>query len=266
MNIAEFNSTLQKFYKQNKRILSWRETIVPYHVVITELMLQQTQVPRVQVKFPEFISAFPNFVTLAQASNTDLLRVWQGMGYNRRALYLREIAKIISQKHNGSIPQNPDILDEMPGIGPATARSIIVYTYNKPELFIETNIRRVFIHHFFADKEGILDTEILPFLEQALDKTNPRNWYYAIMDYGTYLGKTIPNPNRKSKHYAKQSKFEGSNRQVRGSILKELIKGGQNREELVERLGFEEEKVYVVLRELEKEGFIAEKMGKYSIK
>ncbi|HRN71091.1 MAG TPA: A/G-specific adenine glycosylase, partial [Candidatus Woesebacteria bacterium] len=209
---------------------------------------------------------FPDFQSLAKASNIDLLRVWQGMGYNRRALYVREIAKIISEKYNGVVPQDPDMLDAMPGIGPATARSIIVYTYNKPELFIETNVRRVFIHHFFEDTEGIADSEIFPILDNALDKKNPREWYYAVMDYGTWLGRNIINPNRKSTHYVKQSKFEGSKRQVRGAILKELVKGDREKEDLLVSLGFEKERVYDVLRELEKEGFVAEKRGKYKIK
>lgn len=266
MNITAFNTTLATFYLKNKRQLPWREQIDPYHVVITELMLQQTQVPRVQIKFPEFISAFPNFKSLAQASMTDVLRVWQGMGYNRRAKYLREIATIITEKYKGVVPQDPDLLDEMPGIGYATARSIIVYTYNKPELFIETNVRRVFIHHFFQDKKDIADSEIMSILEKALDKNNPREWYYAVMDYGTWLGKNVINPNRKSKHYAKQSKFEGSKRQIRGGLLRELVKGEKDRKELAVLLGFQKEKVYDVLRELEREGFVAEKKGRYSIK
>ncbi len=266
MNVEMFNTTLKEFYSKNKRVLSWREMIVPYHVVLTELMLQQTQVPRVQIKFPEFVATFPTFQSLANSSLTDLLRVWQGMGYNRRAKYLREIATIITEKYKGIVPKDTEILDAMPGIGPATARSIVTYIYNQPELFIETNVRRVFIHHFFEDKTDIPDSAILPILEKALDKKNPREWYYAVMDYGTYLGKTVQNPNRKSKHYAKQSKFEGSSRQIRGAILKQLIHGGMNREVLLTSLGFEEEKVYTVLRELQSEGFINEKMGKYSIK
>lgn len=266
MNVTDFNTILKEFYTKNKRILLWRETILPYHVVLTELMLQQTQVPRVQIKFPEFISIFPTFKSLANSSLTELLRVWQGMGYNRRAKYLREIASIITEKYNGVVPEDPELLDAMPGIGPATARSIIVYVYNKPELFIETNVRRVFIHHFFEGKTDILDADILPLLEKAVDKTNPREWYYAVMDYGTYLGKTVPNPNRKSKHYTKQSKFEGSNRQVRGGILKVLLNGELSKEDLISSLGLEEGRVYGILRELQNEGFINERMGKYSIK
>lgn len=266
MSIEEFNSTLKFFYTEHKRNLSWREQIVPYHVVLTEIMLQQTQVPRVQQKFPEFISVFPNFKSLAEAPLSKLLAVWQGMGYNRRVKYLQEIATIIHEKYKDIVPQDPDLLDEMPGIGYATARSIVTYIYNIPEIFIETNVRRVFIHHFFEDQNAISDNRIYPLVEKAIDKKNPREWYYAVMDYGTFLAKNIPNPNRKSKHYTKQSKFEGSNRQIRGSILKSLLNKSQSREELAMDLGFEMDRVYSVLRELEKEGFVAEEKGEYRIK
>lgn len=266
MDIEEFNSVLFDFYKKNKRILSWREQIDPYHVVLTELMLQQTQVPRVQEKFPIFITSFPSFAALAKAPMVEVLAAWQGMGYNRRARYLKEIAQIIHEKYDGKVPQDPDLLDEMPGIGPATACSIITYIYNTPLLFIETNVRRVFIHHFFEDKSEISDDEIYPLLQESIDQKNPREWYYAIMDYGTYLGKTVPNPNRKSKHYTKQSKFEGSKRQVRGAIIRELVKESMKAETLVQLLGYEKKRVFDVLKDLEKEGFIKLESEKYHIK
>lgn len=266
MSIEEFNTHLLDFYKKNKRNISWRETIDPYHVVLTELMLQQTQVPRVQEKFPQFIAAFPSFHDLAKAPIVDILSAWQGMGYNRRAKYLKEIATIIIERYNGEVPRDPEQLDAMPGIGPATARSIVTYIYNIPELFIETNVRRVFIHHFFADKPSISDSEIYPLLEKAVDKQNPREWYYAVMDYGTYLGKTVQNPNRRSKHYVKQSKFEGSRRQVRGGVLRELIKGPMKAEALVKLLGFERKQVFDVLKDLEQEGFIVLVNNYFTIK
>ncbi len=265
MNSAEFNTMLHDFYSKEKRILTWREHIDSYHVVLTEIMLQQTQVSRVQEKFPKFIQRFPTFESLAKADMVEILSYWQGMGYNRRAKYLKEIATIILQKYNGEVPQDPDLLDALPGIGPATARSIITYIYNKPEIFIETNVRRVFIHHFFGDKSGISDSDIYPQIEKTIDKVNPREWYYSLMDYGSYLAKKILNPNRKSKHYTKQSKFEGSNRQVRGGIIRELIKEPMKADALVKLLGLEKKKVYDVLKDLEKENFIIKKDGEYTI-
>ncbi len=265
MDPSHFNKIISAFYTKNKRILPWRETIIPYHVFITEVMLQQTQVPRVLKKFPEFIHTFPTFESLASAPFQEVLRVWQGMGYNSRAKYLQESAQIITQKHKGIIPEDPDILVKLPGIGKGSAASIITFTYNKPLIFIETNIRRVFIHHFFQNKQGIGDNDITPLVEKFLDRENPREWYYALMDYGTYLSTVVENPNRKSKHYSKQSKFEGSNRQIRGKILKELLNGALNREELLSKLSFEEERVTKVLKELIKEKFISFKQKRFTI-
>ena len=150
------------------------------------------------------------------------------------------------------------MLVKFPGIGKATAASIITFTYNKPLIFIETNIRRVFIHHFFKDEQGIDDSAITPLVEKNLDRENPREWYYLVMDYGTFLAKTVENPNRKSKHYAKQSKFEGSNRQIRGTILRELINESLSREELLSKLSGDKDRINRVLDELIKEKFISE--------
>lgn len=266
MDLEEFKKNILDFYKKNKRILPWREEITSYGVVVSELMLQQTQVSRVLIKYPEFITTFPDFISLAQAPFESLLRVWQGMGYNRRAKYLQQIAQKIAKEYGGGLPDNPLVLESFPGIGLATARSIVTYAYNKPEIFIETNIRRIYIHHFFQDKEGVSDKDLLPIIEKTVDKSNPREWYYALMDYGTALSKTVENPNRKSKHYMKQSKFEGSNRQVRGGILKTLLEhGAMVPEDIMKKTNFEKERVYPVLEDLTKEGFVNEKKGKYQI-
>jgi A/G-specific adenine glycosylase len=221
-------------------------------------MLQQTQVPRVLKKFPEFIAGFPSFESLAIAPFAKVLGAWQGMGYNRRAKYLQESAQIIIRQYNGVIPDNPELLVMLPGIGKATAASIITFTYNKPLIFIETNIRRVFIHHFFSDKKGIEDSRITPLVEKFLDREKPREWYYSVMDYGSYLAKIVENPNRKSKHYIKQSKFEGSNRQVRGVVLRELLNRSLSREELLSKLSFDHDTVNKVIDGLVKENFISE--------
>ena len=266
MNIEAFKKLIWKYYKENKRILPWREEISPYGVVVSELMLQQTQVSRVLVKYPDFLDKFPDFATLATAPFDKLLRVWQGMGYNRRAKYLQQIAQKITEEYGGVLPEDTSILETFPGIGPATASAIITYTYNKPEVFIETNIRRIYIHHFFSDAEGIADTDIFPFVAKTVHTENPREWYYALMDYGTALAKTVENPNRRSKHYTKQSKFEGSNRQVRGSILKALLENGPlTKEDMVMVTTFERDRVYPVLDELAQEGFVKEERGKYII-
>ncbi|MEN9342251.1 MAG: hypothetical protein RIQ54_507 [Candidatus Parcubacteria bacterium] len=189
-------------------------------------MLQQTQVARVVEKYQQFIKKFPTIRALANSSPAAVLRAWQGLGYNRRALFLYKTANIIAQQHKGIVPLQPEVLQKLPGIGAYTAVAIAVFAGQQSGVCIETNIRRVFIHHFFADKKNIADSEILPIIEKTVvGEKNPRRWYWALMDYGASLPKMIQsNPNRKSSQYAKQSKFIGSLRHARGIVLKVLIK------------------------------------------
>ncbi|HOL42485.1 MAG TPA: A/G-specific adenine glycosylase [Methanospirillum sp.] len=225
-SINRFNAILSEFYQKNRRPMPWRDEITPYRVIVSEIMLQQTQVTRVLKKFDEFILVFPDFETLAQASLEDVLRAWQGLGYNRRAKYLLQIAQEIMNRWGGIVPDDPAMLQTLPGIGSATAGSIVVFTYDRPAVFIETNVRRVFIHHFFQDRVGVSDKEIYPVLTRTIDQYHPREWYYSIMDYGTFLTGVIENPNRRSRHYAVQSKFSGSDREIRGSIIRLLLNEG----------------------------------------
>ena len=259
-----FVKTVWDYYKKNKRAMPWRDDISPYSIFISEVMLQQTQVSRVLIKYPLFIRAFPDFKSLAKANTSSLLSAWQGMGYNRRALYLRRSAQIIIEKHSGVLPEDPEVLDGLPGIGYATACSIVAFAYNKPVVFIETNIRRVFIHHFFSNKTDIADRDILPLVEKTLDKKNPREWYWALMDYGAYVATQVENPNKKSKQYVKQKKFEGSVREVRGGVLKLLLKKQYTLEEL--KNIYRDERIFTAVTQLEKEGFIILWEKKYRIK
>ena len=221
-----FKKTVWNFYKKNKREFPWRTNCDPYWVLISEIMLQQTQVSRALIKFPEFIESFPTLTSLACATTTQILNAWQGLGYNRRALYLKQIAKIICTQHDGCIPKDSAKLNQFPGIGPNTAGSIIAFAYNIPIPFIETNIRTVFLHHFFHGKKNISDAMLMPLITKTLDKKNPREWYWALMDYGSYLKKQFKNPSRGSRHHIKQKKFEGSLRQIRGLIIKIILKNG----------------------------------------
>lgn len=223
-SFKQFEKIVWNFYTKNKRDLPWRKTNNPYHIVVSEIMLQQTQVARVTEKYKEFLKAFPTWEHLAKAQLSEVLQHWSGLGYNRRARYLHLIAQKVVNEFEGKLPNDPTILEKFLGIGKATAASIAVYAFNKPIPFIETNVRRIYIHHFFADGKGIDDKEIAPLVEKTLDRKKPREWYWALMDYGTYLAKTIENPNRKSKHYSKQSKFEGSVRKIRGEIVRQLLK------------------------------------------
>lgn len=209
-------------YDASGRGMPWRSNTDPYWILVSEIMLQQTQVSRVIPKFEQFITAFPSTKALANASFADVLQHWSGLGYNRRAKFLWQTAQIIQTKHGGNIPNNRTDLAALPGIGPNTAGSIMVYAFNQPEVYIETNIRSIFIHHFFNDRTSVDDTEILPLISETMSRDHPRAWYWALMDYGSYLKKSVPNPSRASKHHTTQTRFEGSTRQLRGKILREL--------------------------------------------
>ena len=215
-----FRRTLYAYFAEHGRDLPWRNTSNPYHIVVSEIMLQQTQVDRVIARFETFIATFPTFEALDAAQLADVYAVWQGLGYNRRALALKRIAALVVHEHNGIVPQSMDILATFPGIGRATAASICAYAFNMPAVYVETNIRSVFIHLFFNDRLQVDDAEISALVEQTLDRAHPAKWYSALMDYGTMLKKVHHNPSRRSKTHSVQSPFKGSRRQVRGAIMR----------------------------------------------
>lgn len=257
LNPGEFRNRIYRFYHNNRRDLPWRNTDDPYRILVSEMMLQQTQVKRVLEIYPGFIERFPDFAALYAAPVKDLLSGWQGLGYNRRALALKKTASRVINEWNGILPDDEKILWTLPGIGKATAAAIQAFAFNKPSLLIETNIRRVYIHCYFLDRPLVSDREILPLIKETLDHENPRDWYYALMDYGSYLGKTRENPNRRSRQYKKQSPFEGSNRQVRGRILSYLVTNGNTlKTELCEELDLPSCRIDPVLDSLIAEGFI----------
>jgi A/G-specific adenine glycosylase len=231
-------------------------------------MLQQTQTYRVAPKFELFMEMFPTFQALAEGSLQDVLAAWQGLGYNRRALALQVIAQQVVAEHNGMLPNDPEILVTFKGIGPATAASICAFAFNSPTVFIETNIRSVFIHSFFKGLDKVDDKELLPLVQATLDYENPREWYYALMDYGVYLKKEKGNPSRKSKHHTKQSKFEGSDRQVRGAIVRAVTRYGELSENdlFVATKEPDESRFARILAQLTTEGFVVKKGDLWAIR
>ena len=254
----EFRSKIYNFYRTHRRDLPWRDTADPYRIMVSEIMLQQTQVERVKEKYSIFLEQFPDVESLGRATTEEVLAAWQGLGYNRRALALKKAAGEIVERFGGILPDNEKSLRSLPGIGPYTAAAILTFAFNQPVVMIETNIRRVFIHCFFKDQTGVADRDILPLIEETLDRENPREWYNALMDYGFYVGTTIENPNRRSRHYQRQSPFEGSNRQIRGKILRLLVGGGDTAiEELSRDLDLPLSSISPVIRQLEDEGFIS---------
>jgi A/G-specific adenine glycosylase len=222
--INDFTEYIYKNYSFTKRdSLIWRIYNTPYNVFISEIMLQQTQVERVKYHFEKWINIFPDFNSLAHASTENVLHYWQGLGYNRRALFLLESAKIISNTYNGIVPQDKNILKQLPGIGDYTAGALLIFGYNQSETIIETNIRTVYLKYFFENESNVSDKKILPLIEQTIDHKNPRQWYYLLMDAGNYIKKNEKNYNHSSKHYQKQSQFIGSKRQIRAKIIKKLL-------------------------------------------
>jgi len=223
--VERFREAVYAHYEQHGRDFPWRHTTDPYHILVAEVMLQQTQTGRVVPKYIDFTGRFPDFETLARARPADVLDAWQGLGYNRRALALHTIAQRVCTDFGGSLPQEKEPLRAMPGIGDYTAAAIRAFAFNLPEAFIETNIRAVFIHEFFPEAPSVSDAEILPLVEATLDRAYPRRWYQALMDYGAML-KESSNPSRRSAHHRPQSRFGGSRRQARGIILRTLLRDG----------------------------------------
>jgi A/G-specific adenine glycosylase len=264
--VRVFQKIICAYYRQNPRDLPWRRTRNPYRILISEMMLQQTQVGRVLGKYKLFVRRFPGFPSLAKAPIREILEVWQGLGYNRRALALKKIADIVTKDYHGKLPVQEQHLLKLPGIGRYSASAIVAFAYNKPSLFIETNIRRVFIHFFFHDRENITDAEIMPLVARTLDTANPREWYYGLMDYGVMLKEKIKNPNTRSAHYRRQTPFQGSNRQIRGRILGTLVRNPDiSRNGLIRELRMDPLKVERNLEQLFQEGFLKKKGKSYVI-
>jgi A/G-specific adenine glycosylase len=270
METGEFRQIIRSFYEKEGRKFPWRNIENPWGVLVSEFMLQQTQTERVVDYYTSWMKRWPNPRDLHEAPMEEALRKWSGLGYNRRARFLKDCARIITLTMNGQVPREPADLANLPGVGPYSAGAIACFAYNAPEVFIETNIRAVMLHFFFENREGVRDKEILPFLAKTLDRGDPRTWYYGLMDYGAALKKLAPNPGRRSAHYTRQKKFEGSLRQLRGSLLRALLaQGPATAEEIKARMDREcptEEDFYQVLSSMEKDLLVAESGGVYQIK
>ncbi len=264
--IRTFQNIIYSYFNQYGRDFPFRNEINPYNVVISEIMLQQTQTNRVVEKFQQFIQKFPDFQSLANAPLNEVLKVWQGLGYNRRAVALKKIAERVVNEFDGILPADIDILKSFPQIGHNTASSIVAFAFNMPTFFIEVNIRRVYIYYFFPGKSSIKDSAIVLIVRKTLDSSNVRKWYYALTDYGVMLKKTHPELNKRSAHYRKQAKFKGSSREVRGKILKLLIASSSLTEvEIFKELKINSKKLKEILNLLIKEGFIKQEKHGFSI-
>ena len=205
------------------RDLPWRRTDDPYEILVSEIMLQQTQVARVAGYWERFLSLFPTLDALASAEVPLVLEMWQGLGYNRRALALKRTAEECAARYDGQLPRSFDELVSLPGIGPATAGGVCAFAYREPVVYLETNVRTVFLHELFPGEEGVSDRKIEPHVRRTCSVDDPRGWYYALLDYGAHLKAELPNPSRRSRHHVRQSKFEGSRRQKRAELVRYML-------------------------------------------
>ena len=222
----EEQALVAKVWSEGARLyrdLPWRNVEDPYAVMVSEIMLQQTQVVRVEKYWKRFMALFPTLDALASAETSLVLEMWQGLGYNRRALALKRTAEICSREFNGVLPESQEELLSLPGIGKATAGGIMAFAYQKPSMYLETNVRTVFIHELFPGREKVSDKELEPLVWRTCSREDPRGWYYALLDYGSYLKSTMPNPSRRAKHHTKQTKFEGSRRQKRAELVRFVL-------------------------------------------
>lgn len=260
-DLTFFNELIWQKARELYRDMPWRQDTRPYYVLVSEVMLQQTQVDRVIPKFEQFIAQFPTVEALARAPLAEVLTIWSGLGYNRRAKFLHEAAKKLLAQYSGKFPETQAELTTLPGVGVNTAGAILAYSFNQPVVFIETNIRTVYFHHFFQDQQAVEDRELRALVEQTLDQEHPREWYWALMDYGSELKRRGLGRIDQSRHYKKQAPLKGSLREVRGMIVKALAAVDLSPAEL-EAMMPHDERFARALAALVKEGLVTTTNGR----
>lgn len=226
--LTRFRRTVLERGAELYRDLPWRRTRDPYQVWVSEAMLQQTQTTRVDGRWQRWLQRFHTVMDLAAAEPADVLDEWQGLGYNRRALALHRAAKALAEG-GGTVPSDARELQALPGVGPATAAGIRAFAFDLHAVYLETNVRAVLLHELFPDRDDVADRELVGIVDatcpaDASDPSDdPRTWYYALLDYGAHLKRTVPNPSRRSRSHVRQSRFEGSHRQKRAVALRVLL-------------------------------------------
>jgi len=257
--VARFHSVVYEHAALNPRPMPWRQTRDPYHILVSEFMLQQTQVSRVIPRYHAFLRRFPTVESLASASVSEVLTLWQGLGYNRRGKFLLEAARQVVGRHGGLVPGETHELRALPGVGAYTASAVAAFAFLQPSTVVETNIRRVVLHYFFAGCRGVAERSVEEVVAHLVDREDPRRWYYALMDYGSFLAAVVPNANRRSARYTVQSRFEGSLRQVRGQIVRALTRAAPlDLRELEREIGPTDERFERAIQSLKADGMLGE--------
>jgi len=270
--IAEVHRALLEWYEPRKRAYPWRVRPTPYRVLVSEVMLQQTQAARVVAPYRSFLRRFPSVRALAAAPRGDVLRAWSGLGYNRRALALSDMARAVVRDHGGRIPSDPDALQGLPGIGPYTAAAVASLGHGRPEPLVETNVRRV-LGRVAVGGAGAADPKHMDEIASVwLDREHPSEWNQALMDLGREVCRPRPRcetcPIRSrcrsagrvtvSPAVRRQSAFEGSLRQVRGGVIEELRgRGSSSLGSLARSLGASPGRVAEAVRALAEEGLVS---------
>ena len=223
---SEFRRKLKRWWRTHRRSFPWRETDDPYAVLVSEIMLQQTQADRVAPKFDAFLARFPDIETLARAENASVLKMWSGLGYNRRALNLKRAAEVVVQEHDGVVPEDETELLVLPGVGTYTAKALLAFAHNRTVAPVDTNIRRIYIRHFGAEAERDLQA----FADTMVPRGQGRNWSSLLMDFGALVCRA-KNPacyelglvhRGEPRALPKQKPFRDSDRFWRGRVVEVL--------------------------------------------
>jgi len=212
--IAQLQQHILSWYDTFKRDLPWRGDPDPYHILVSEIMLQQTQVDRVIPKYLAFLDRFPSLKDLATASIADVLRQWQGLGYNRRALNLKRAAEATVRDHGGRLPGTVHDLETLPGIGKYTAHAVASFAFGLQVPVVDTNVRRVLSN--FVGRE-LTDRETWKLAERLLPEGRAADWNQALMDYGALVKRATPRRSGKP-----TEPFASTNRFWRGRIVDAL--------------------------------------------
>ncbi len=233
--VRDFQEMIFTWWDTNRRDLPWRRTEDPYRILVSEVMLQQTQVSRVLPKYDEFIKRYPTVHDLARAPAADVLRTWQGMGYNRRALYLKKTAEAVITTYGGTFPKDETLLTKLPGLGTYTARAILVFAFGRNVATVDTNIRKIITHFFFKDrpqKEEVIQAAA----DQLLPLDKSWEWHQALMDYGALELNKFKRPDPPAGGRGTSIPFRNSDRFYRGRIIDRLREGDAAKALLVEEL------------------------------
>jgi A/G-specific adenine glycosylase len=261
-HIMRFQKKVFLFYKKNKRDLPWRKTTDPYKILLSELMLQQTQVKRVVVYYEKWIARWPTIHTFASAALPEVLQMWMGLGYNTRAISLHKTAKKIVALFDGDVLRAMQQYKELPGIGKYTSHAVRIFSTNADLVTVDTNIRRIFISEFDLP-ENISEHELWLLAEKCRPVGKSREWHNALMDYGAlYLTahKTGIRPT------TQQTQFEGSNRQIRAQILRHVLEKPMTGKELTQTLKIDQGRLGPILEKMINQHILMKKNNTYLLK